>query len=45
MKKTLRMGDLLHLDEVKDRFKTIVDWKSLTLTGIYGCAPFNFDEL
>ena len=45
MKKTLRMGDLLHLDEVRDRFRTIVEWKSLTLTSIYGCEPLNFDEL
>ena len=45
MKKTLRMGDLLHLEEVKDRFKTIVEWKSLTLTSIYGCDPLSFDEL
>ena len=39
------MGDLLHLDEVRDRFRTIVEWKSLTLTSIYGCEPLNFDEL
>ena len=45
MKKTLRMGDLLHLEEVRDRFKTIVEWKSLTLTSIYGCDPLSFDEL
>lgn len=45
MKKTLRMGDLLHLDEVRERFRTIVEWKSLTLTSIYGCEPLNFDEL
>lgn len=45
MKKTLRMGDLLHLEEVRERFRTIVEWKSLTLTSIYGCEPLNFDEL
>ncbi len=45
MKKTLRMGDLLHLEEVKDRLRTIVEWKSLTLTSIYGCDPLNFDEV
>ncbi len=45
MKKTLRMGDLLHLEDVKERFRTIVEWKSLTLTSIYGCDPLDFDEL
>ena len=45
MKKTLRMGDLLHLEEVKDRLRTIVEWKSLTLTSIYGCDPLSFDEI
>ena len=45
MKKTLRMGDLLHLEEVKDRLRTIVEWKSLTLTSIYGCDPLDFDEV
>ena len=45
MKKTLRMGDLLHLEDVKDRLRTIVEWKSLTLTSIYGCDPINFDEI
>lgn len=42
MKKTLRMGDLLHLDSsVRQRLETILEWKNLTLTGVYGAEPFS----
>ena len=45
MKKTLRMGDLVHLDEaVKKRLATIVEWKNLTMEGIYGTQPISLEE-
>ena len=46
MKKTLRMGDLLHLDEaMKKRLKTIVDAKNLTMVNIYGAKPIDLEEM
>ena len=40
MKKTLRMGDLLHLDDsVKKRLVTMVDSKNLVMEGSYHSAP------
>ena len=40
MKKTLRMGDLVHMDaSVKKRLETIVDSKNLTMVSIYGQQP------
>ena len=46
MKKTLRMGDLLNLDEsVKMRLATIVEWKNLTMEGVYGAKPIDLEEM
>ena len=46
MKKTLRMGDLLHLDEaVKKRLVTMVDSKNLVMEGSYGAAPIDVEEM
>ncbi len=45
MKKTIRMGDLLHLDELKDRLAKIVDYKNLTITGVYGKDPVPFEDI
>ena len=46
MKKTLRMGDLLSLDEsVKNRLATIVEWKNLTMQGAYGAKPIDLEEM
>ncbi len=46
MKKTLRMGDLVHLDEgVQKRLSTIVESKNLTLQNIYGEPPVAFDAM
>ena len=46
MKKTLRMGDLLHLDDsVKKRLATIVESKNLTMENIYGERPVAFDAM
>ena len=46
MKKTLRMGDLLHLDEaVKKRLVTMVDSKNLVMEGSYGADPIDVEEM
>ncbi|MBQ5754151.1 MAG: adenylosuccinate synthase [Oscillospiraceae bacterium] len=46
MKKTLRMGDLLSLDEgVKKRLQTIVESKNLTMVNIYGQKPIDLEEM
>ena len=46
MKKTLRMGDLVHMDaSVKKRLETIVDSKNLTMVSIYGQQPVSVEEM
>ena len=46
MKKTLRMGDLLHLDErLKEHLATIVQWKNLTMERVYGAQPTSLEQL
>ena len=46
MKKTLRMGDLLHLDDaVKKRLVTMVDSKNLVMEGSYNASPISVDEM
>lgn len=45
MKKAIRMGDLLHPEDMKRRLKGIVDWKNLTITGVYGAEPVSYDEM
>ncbi len=45
MKKSIRMGDLLHLDALKPRLKDIVDFKNLTIVGVYGKEPVKFEEI
>ena len=45
MKKTLRMGDLLHLDDsVRKRLVTMVDAKNLVMEGSYNAAPISVDD-
>ena len=45
MKQTLRMGDLLHMDEsVRHRLSTMVEWKNLTMERIYGAKPIDLEE-
>ena len=45
-KKTLRLGDLLHLDDsVHKRLVTMVDSKNLVMEGSYNAAPISVDEM
>ncbi len=43
MKKSLRMADLLEPETLKDKLKTIVDFKNVVLKG-YGKDPISLDE-
>ena len=45
MKKTLRMGDLLHWDSLREKLEGMVEWKNLTVEKGYGHAPILVDEI
>ncbi len=45
MKKAFRMGELLHPDLLYARAKDILEWKNLTLTGVYKHAPVSMEEV
>lgn len=45
MKKCLRMGDLLDRASYADKLKGILAFKNLTITGVYGANPVDYDEM
>ncbi len=45
MKKAIRMGDLLHPEYLRSRLETIVEWKNLTIKGMYGGEEYTVDGL
>lgn len=45
MKKTLRMGDILHFDEIEKKLAPIVEWKNLTVCGGYGGKEIKTEEM
>jgi adenylosuccinate synthase len=45
MKKTLRMGDLLHPAVMESRIRDIVEWKNLTVEKGYGHEPVDANEM
>ncbi|MBR1566662.1 MAG: adenylosuccinate synthase [Oscillospiraceae bacterium] len=45
MKKTLRMGDLLHWDSLRGKVEELLEWKNLVIAGAYGHAPVTVDAL
>lgn len=45
LKKGIRMGDLLDPDALRARLDGIMDWKSLTFTGVYGAKPIDKNEV
>ncbi|MBO5495760.1 MAG: adenylosuccinate synthetase, partial [Oscillospiraceae bacterium] len=45
MKKTLRMGDLLHWDSLPEKLAGLVEWKNLTVEKGYGHAPVLPEEV
>lgn len=45
MKKAIKMGDLLHPEALRAEMKTILEWKNLTLKGVYGSDGMSYDEV
>lgn len=45
MKKTLRMGDLLHPEQLEKRLEHIIDWKNLTVVGGYKSQAVQLDAV
>ena len=45
MKKTLRMGDLLHWDSLRQRLEGLLEWKNLFVEKGYGHAAIALDEM
>ncbi len=45
MKKAFRMGDLFHMDLLRERVKDIVEWKNLSIVGGYRSEPVSADEM
>jgi adenylosuccinate synthase len=45
MKKTLRMGDLLHPDYLEKKLSGIVEWKNLLLAGGYGAEAVRVEDM
>ena len=45
MKKAFRMGDLLHMDEVKAKLPSILEWKNLTVSGGYKHEPITAEAM
>ena len=45
MKKCIRMGELFNMDALKERLKDIVEWKNLTIQGVYGADPIKLDDM
>lgn len=45
MKKTIRMGDLLHFDEIEAKLPGIIEWKNLTIVGGYNAQPVKTEDM
>lgn len=44
-KKTVLAGELFYPDELKKHLLSLMEWKNLTLTGVYGASPCTEEEL
>ena len=44
-KKTILAGDLFYPDVLKDHLADLLEWKNLTLTKVYGSAPYTMERL
>jgi len=44
-KKTIMAGELLYPEYLKAHLTDLLEWKNLTLTGVYGAEPYTMDEL
>lgn len=45
MKKTIRMGDLLHFAEIEAKLPGIIEWKNLTIVGGYNAQPVKTEDM
>lgn len=44
-KKTVMAGELFHPEELREHLKQLMEWKNLTLTGVYGSEPYTMEKL
>ncbi|MBQ1235883.1 MAG: adenylosuccinate synthetase, partial [Oscillospiraceae bacterium] len=44
-KKTIQAGELFYLDYLVRHLEDLLEWKNLTLTGVYGAKPYTMREL
>lgn len=44
-KKTILAGELLYPQHLKEHLKDLMEWKNLTLTGVYGAEPVTMEQL
>ena len=44
-KKTILAGELLYPQHLKSHLADLLEWKNLTLTGVYGAEPVTMEEL
>ena len=44
-KKTILAGELFYPEKLKERLQTILEWKNLTLTEVYGAKPYTMDDI
>lgn len=45
LKKTIRMGDLLRLDQLEKKIKGIIEWKNLMVEKGYGAAAVEYSDV
>lgn len=45
LKKALRIGDLLDADYLRQRLAGILEWKNLTIEGVYKSDPFDYQQM
>ena len=44
-KKTVLAGEMRYPDEMEEHLKALLEWKNLTLTGVYGAQPYTMEML
>ncbi len=45
MKKAIHLGELNYPDAFAAHLKDVLEWKNLTITGVYHAEPFDYDEM
>lgn len=44
-KKTVLAGELFYPEKLKEHLEQLLEWKNLTLTGVYGAEPYTLEKL